>query len=393
MKRLALASAASLSLLFAASHAWSNVQIAGVSQAKVTSASYAPAGSITSTFAPRPRSSTQIDYSAWDELLKNMVFYGGPSLRERARRPYSTTGTRFVFGHTSPYRFEGNRVMFDTMKPEFKGFLADYLEDLVSIGNQIEIPSLTKDEQLSYWLNLHNALVITALSEAYPTDRPSRLRGDDGLRFHDSKRVSIDGVELSLRDIREEIVYRHWSDPLVIYGFFHGDIGSPSIQRAAYTADTLRQTLKFSAQEFVNSLRAFHTDRTEGNISRHYQDAAPYFFPDFDADLRLHLTGYMDPDVASELRRASGTLTVMEYPDDIADLTKGDGSRRPISQTLSIGRDGLGARTVSPQLSQALEEYKQKFKEVRERGLSGTVIIEDIETEDPDRRRNGNTVD
>lgn len=331
-----------------------------------------------SRFRPRPSSDIQIDYETWDSLLKEMVYYGGPSLRLRAPRPSAVVGTRFVFGHTSPYRLEGNRILFERINPTFKTYIDDYVADLVDVGNRIDIPSLSKDEQLAYWFNLHNALIIKTIADEYPTGNPSRIKGPDGLPLHDSKLVEIDGVALSLRNIRQDIVYRNWSDPMVIYGFFHGDIGSPSVQRKAFTGRNIDATLKFAATEFVNSLRGFHIDGNKARISRHYWDASPYFFADYDPDIRAHLSSLMDDDVRGELASTRGAVTFMRHETDTADLTNGDDGRKPYSQVQSSS--GLYAKPLSSTLSRAIKEQREKMNKIRQRGLLGTVTIEDIQT-------------
>ncbi|MGB3454883.1 MAG: DUF547 domain-containing protein [Litorimonas sp.] len=332
-------------------------------------------------FVPRPSTNTTLDFAIWDRILKETVLFGGPSLRKKADKPTPTIGTRIVFGHTSPYRLEGNRVVFEGIRPAYVETLNAYLEDLVRIGNQQDIAALPKNEQLAYWLNLHNAIVITKIAEEYRISNPSRIEGPDGLRFHDSKWITIDGVPLSLKNIREDIVFRNWSDPIVMYGFFHGDIGSPSIQRAAFTSETLRDTLNYAADEFVNSLRGFQRKRGRPFVSRHYQDVAPYFFPDFDADLRSHLKTYMNADVRAELSSTPGAFEIEKYELVVADMTGGDGIRYPGRSVTVQTRNGLA---IGSTLDRAIEEQREKFIEIRNRGLSGTVVIEDIETVDPD---------
>jgi hypothetical protein len=336
-------------------------------------------------FVPRPTRKTKIDYAIWDALLKEMVFYAGPSLRERADRPDPIVGTRLVYGHTSAYRLEGNKVVFETLNKDFKTYLDDYVADLIDVGNRVDIASFPKNEQLAYWFNLHNALVIQAIADRYPVAVPSRIRGKDGLSFHETKRVEIDGVPLSLKNIREDIVYRNWSDPIVIYGFFHGDLGSPSIQRTAFTGDNLRNTLKTSADEFANSLRAFDVYNGRPRVSRHYEDAAPYFFPNFEADLRAHLgSGLMKQSVELKLRQSRGDFIIMPYVNAIADLTNGDVDRKPIGRVTSSSPSGGRSFSASSALDRALKEQSEKFQKIRERGLFGTVIIEDIDTSSDD---------
>lgn len=327
-------------------------------------------------FIPTPSTNTRLDFTIWDEMLKEMVYYTGPSLRQRASRPEPLAGTRQVFGHTSPYRLEGNRVFFEEIGPELAAIIGDYITDLVEIGNDIDLQSLPRNEQLAYWLNLHNALVIKAIADDYPVGSPSGLTDQYGRKFHDIPRVNLNGMELSLRNIRQDIVYANWSNPLVIYGFFHGDIGSPSIQRKAYAGETVQNTLSFSADEFTNSLRGFMAFGKTARISRHYEDAAPYYFKNFDADVRGHLTSLMKPDVKKQLDKTDSPMKMARYEDAIADLTKGEANRGNYSQ-INSSNSSSGPPSV---LDRALQEQSEKFRRIRDRGLFGSVTIEDIQT-------------
>lgn len=329
-------------------------------------------------FTPRPSTNIRLDFSIWDEMLKEMVYYTGPSLRQRASRPEPLVGSRQVFGHTSPYRLEGNRVLFEELGPEFSAIIGDYIIDLVEIGNNLDLQSLPRDEQLAYWLNLHNALVIKAIADDYPVGSPSTLTDDTGREFHDILRITINGTPLSLRNIRQDIVYQNWSNPLVIYGFFHGDIGSPSIQRKAYSGKDIQNTLSFSADEFANSLRGFMAFGKTARISRHYDDAAPYYFQNFDSDVRAHFASLMKPDVKEQLDKTNNPLKLARYEDAIADLTKGEANRGNYSQISSSNSTG-GPPSI---LDRALREQSDKFRRIRKRGLFGTVTIEDIQTVD-----------
>jgi len=330
-------------------------------------------------FIPAPSKAVRLDFTVWDEMLKEMVYYTGPSLRQRAARPEAVVGTRRVYGHTSPYRLEGNKVVFEKFVPEFKQIVDDYVMDLGAIGNDLGISTLPRNEQLAYWLNLHNALVVQAIANDYPMGNPSRVTDDMGRNFHDTPRITIDGVALSLRNIRQDIVYSNWAEPLVIYGFFHGDIGSPSLQRKAYTGDNIRETLRFSGDEFANSLRGVMVYGKTAHISRHYEDAAPYFFANFDADVRNHMLGLTNEDVSEQLGKATNPLEIASYETAVADLTKGEGNRGDYTIVSSAGSLSVGPPNA---MQRALLEQTEKFRRIRSRGLFGSVTIEDIQTVD-----------
>ncbi|GLQ19343.1 DUF547 domain-containing protein [Algimonas porphyrae] len=331
-------------------------------------------------FAPNPSLRTRLDFTVWDEALKEMVIYTGPSLRERAVRPAPGVGTRLVLGHTSPYRLEGNKVIFEGIDGEFEDVIDSYVDDLVAIGNRINVSALPRDEQLSYWLNLHNALVIQGIAQNYPTTNPSRIKGADGLSFHETKRVTIAGVPLSLRNIRQDVVYANWDNPLVIYGFFHGDLGSPSIQRKAFTAETVWDTLQYSGKEFAGSLRGIEIYGDKPRVSRHYEDAAPYFFAgDFDHEVRTHIAALVEDDLRDRFLSTDTPIRVARYATDIADMTRGTNNRTQHGYVMTMD-SAVGLRPVSSTMAQSIDETMQKMIKVRRRGLFSTVTIEDIQT-------------
>lgn len=331
-------------------------------------------------FVPAPTTNVRLDYTIWDQMLKEMVYYTGPSLRQRASKPEPIVGTRRIYGHTSPYRLEGNKVVFEEISPELTKIIDDYVADLEAIGNQVNVATLPRNEQLAYWLNLHNALVVSAISAEYPMKEPSKIQDDAGRAFHDIPRITIDGVPLSLRNIRQDIVYKNWADPLTIYGFFHGDIGSPSLQRKAYTGNNVQDTLRFSGDEFANSLRGVMVYGKTAHISRHYEDAAPYFFPNFDSDVRRHMSGLANEDVGGQVQKATNPFKIASYETSVADLTNGDSDRGPLGNVETSNE--LGTSGPPSVLVRALVEQTEKFRRIRKRGMFGTVTIEDIQTVD-----------
>jgi Protein of unknown function, DUF547 len=175
-------------------------------------------------FAPKAATvNTKIDYTAWDEALRYLVFRMGKSIREGAPRVEPGMGTRRVYGHDSRYRLEGNRVIFSFMNQDVLTALAEYRQDLEQTANLVDISKLAKNEQLAYWINLHNAAIIEQIALAYPVSQPSRIKLDaSGLPFDETPFISVAGVKMSPKDIRTKIVFPHWKDPKVIYGFFRG---------------------------------------------------------------------------------------------------------------------------------------------------------------------------
>lgn len=333
-----------------------------------------PSDAALATFAPSSTPTKDgIDYSIWDEAMKNIVISMGPSLREGAPRPDPSFGTRRQYGHVSRYRLEGTRVMFSFLDADVIASFTEYRKDLENTANIVDIQSLSRNEQLAFWINLHNVAMVEQISNAWPIRQPRQLM-IDGVPLDDARFITVEGIKLSPRDIREKIVYRHWKDPMVIYGFWRGEIGGPSLQKEAFNADNVARLLQRGAVDFVNSLRGTQELGDRLQVSELYKEAAPFFFADFEKDVRAHLTRYTDEQTAALLAKTSGAdPAIAEY--DIADLE--GGVREPTYQ--NITSNGVAQSFRIPQsMAALLKERETKFQEIIRQGRTGTVTFSNI---------------
>ena len=327
------------------------------------------------TFVPsKTPNNDKIDYSIWDEAMKNIVVSMGPSLRESAPRPEPSLGSRRQYGHVSRYRLEGSRVMFSFLDSDVIASFTEYRKDLENTANIVDIQSLSRNEQLAYWINLHNVALVEQIANAWPVRQPREIM-IDGVPLDDARFITVEGIRLSPRDIREKIVYRYWKDPLVIYGFWRGEIGGPSLQKEAFNADNVGRLLIRGAADFINSLRGTQELGNRLQVSELYQEAAPYYFPNFEADLRAHLTRYANEPTAALLAKTRGAEPVIAEH-DIADLE--GGVREP---TLSnVSSDGRPVSFRIPQsMAALLKEREDKFQEIIRQGRTGTVTFSNID--------------
>jgi len=322
----------------------------------------------------------RIDYEIWDEAMKNLVISMGPSLRQSAGRPDGSFGTRRQYGHVSRYRLEGTRIMFSFLDADIRASFTEYRQDLQSVADQIDIQSLRRNEQLAYWINLHNVAMIEQISNAWPIRQPREIE-IDGVALDDARFIMVEGIALSPRDIREKIVYANWNDPRVIYGFWRGEIGGPSIQREAFNADNVSRLLDRGARDFVNSLRGTQKNGGRLEVSELYEEVAPFYFANFESDLRAHLAQFANEDTSELLSETSGVrANVNEH--DIADLA--GGVREPTYQ--NITSDGLSTSFRIPQsMARLLAQREEKFQRIIRQGRTGTVTFSNIRLPgDPD---------
>lgn len=285
---------------------------------------------------------TKIDYEIWDFALKRILLSMGPSDGKGAPRPYPQTGTRLQQGPQSRYRLEGSLAMFRFFDKDVIASFTEYRQDLERVADTVDITSLSRNEQLAFWLNLHNVALMEQIAKEWPVREPREITLG-GVPLDDAKFITLRGIPVSLRDIRENIVFQHWRDPKVIYGFWRGEIGGPQLQNYAFTGDNVASLLDVAAADFINSLRGTQKFGSTLEVSTLYAEAAPFYFPAFESDVRAHMARYAEPRVAELLANTSATRASIREP-DIADL---HGGARPtdylfVDTLPGISTDGTG---------------------------------------------------
>lgn len=327
------------------------------------------------TFTPASATNPQtIDYDEWNEAMQNIVVSMGPSLRQTAGRPPAGYGTRRVYGHTSRYRLEGTRVAFSFLDDTIRTNIAQYRQDLQAIPGKVNLQALSRNEQLAFWINLHNVSMIEKIAIEWPVRQP-RTMTIDGVPLDDAKFITVEGVALSPRDIREKIVYANWKSPMVIYGFWRGDIGGPSIQRQAFTGENVSNLLNKGARDFVNSLRGTQRQGSTLQVSTFYEEAAPFYFPDFEADVRSHIAQYAQEDVTKILAETSNTkASIEEY--DIADLA--GGSREPSFGYIETAGGRAQSFRIPRSMGALLAQRNEKFRRAIKERRTGTVTFSEL---------------
>ena len=328
-----------------------------------------------------PKQSTQdskiwIDYSDLDYVLASSVLDMGPSTHERAHRVRIDSATRIYGGSRKASRFEGNRVAFHLFEDSHKSVLRAIRDDLLALPGQLNLQELSRNHQLAYWLNLHNAIVLAEMAEEYPTTnvRPmfDRRRSNS---FINRAEYAVAGETVSLADIQDHIL-DNWQDPLVIYGFYMGAVGTPNIRKEAFRGDRVYDQLEENARNFVNSVRGTQIwDGSKLRVASYYQRMAAKF-PNFDADILRHIQEYARPDFARRL------ITVREIEPEIddwniADLYNGHLHQAGRTGPRTIqGGDGtlLGQPNIPLHVVHALRGRINNF-----RRFEGTVEIEEVD--------------
>lgn len=322
------------------------------------------------------QSKYKLDYSDLNAVLGSAVLDMGPSTHKRAKKPRSSTSSRMVLANPLPSRLEGNRVMYDKFQDAQVAYLQGMRDDLLAIPSQLPIEQLSKDEQLAYWFNLHNSIVLAKLAEEYPVTRLAPFFDpEDEDAFYRQRNFDLSGTMISLEDIQNHVV-ENWDDPLVIYGFYMGAVGTPNVRKAAFTGSTVYKDLKANAVDYVNSVRGTQVwKKKELRVSKYYERMAAQF-PNFEEDVLAHVRQYAKP---AFLAKMEGVSKVNAKIEDwyIADLYNGKLAQVGGSSA-SNATDALGINIVSDLPHHVVELLRYRDEKNADMKRQGIVDVEEV---------------
>lgn len=219
-----------------------------------------------------PAGGLTVDHAAWDRLLGQYVQPGSDGI---------------------------NRVDYEAVTPEDRARLDGYIAMLTAIP----VRSLSRAEQLPFWVNLYNALTVRVVLEHYPVASIRDIDISPGF-FADGpwgkKLVTVEGEAVSLDDIEHRILRPIWGDPRIHYVVNCASLGCPNLRTHAMTTENAETFLEEAAAAFINHPRGVRIEDGKLYVSSIYD----WFDVDFggnDAGVIAHLKAYAKGELAGAL--------------------------------------------------------------------------------------------
>lgn len=213
-----------------------------------------------------PASTFAVDYSAWQRFTADYA------------DPKSSRGAL-------DFVYVANRGL---------GYLSNYIFAL----EKVPVSMLSRDEQLAYWLNLHNAGAVQTTASSLPLRDDTTREIVLGKKWRE-KSLSVEGEKLSLVDIARRIVMRQWKDPRVLYGIYLPGQGAPGLPVTPFTGATVWKMLDDRARDYVNSERATEFHDGQLHVSAFYF-WDKWLFPNESAVID-HLRSFAEPPLKAKL--------------------------------------------------------------------------------------------
>ncbi len=159
---------------------------------------------------------------------------------------------RFLGQYVSTDAMGVNRVAYAKVSPADRAALRGYLQSL----QRVDVPALSRDQQLAFWINLYNAKTVDIVLDAYPVD--SILNIKDGLLPTGPwKRdvVTVGGEALSLNDIEHRILRPVFQEARIHYALNCAAAACPNLAQRAWRAEGLEQAFSDAERAYVNDPR------------------------------------------------------------------------------------------------------------------------------------------
>jgi hypothetical protein len=159
----------------------------------------------------------------------------------------------------------GGDVYYRALKLE-RGRLDRYVAQLAIEA----VDKASRDEQLAFWLNAYDALVLRTVIDHYPIQGqdpgypPRSIRQIPGAFERLTHRVA--GRSLTLDQI-EQTVLPTFHDPRVYFAIGRGTHGGGRLRSEAFTPVRLEAQLAEAARECVSRVECLQIDRGAGNVS------------------------------------------------------------------------------------------------------------------------------
>lgn len=198
--------------------------------------------------------------------------------------------------------FVSKLVLFDSGRTEIsyraiKQSAGPFLDNFVTAIQTLRPELLGKKEQLALWVNLYNAQVIRVTAQKYPVRYTEALV--NGPAWSEQS-LGLNGVKLSLNDIRTHILARYFGDPRILAALLVPAQGGPQVQKKALAGPTVDAQLDAAAAQYINRGGVVVVKADVAYVSPVYTLNRMYFGGE-DAQLISHLKQFAKPKLAAKL--------------------------------------------------------------------------------------------
>jgi hypothetical protein len=176
--------------------------------------------------------------------------------------------------------------------------------------------SMSRDEQLAFWINAYNAITIDKVIMFKPKKsvRETFIPGVwTGTKFFTTREHTVAGNRLSQDDIEHEILRKQFKDPRIHFAIICASSGCPPLPRFAYTGENVQAKLEAETRAYINSRRGTRIDKANNTL--YLSKLFDWFAGDFESksgSVLEFIKPYLEEETSSFLKK-SPSIAYLDY--------------------------------------------------------------------------------
>ncbi|MCG9128340.1 DUF547 domain-containing protein [Candidatus Poribacteria bacterium] len=135
-----------------------------------------------------------------------------------------------------------------------------YLDELAIVDPTM----MSFNEQLTFWINAYNALIIKGVIDHYPTESVLKIKLFRGffsrLKFHVAKNT------YTLNQIEHDILRAEFVDPRIHFALVCASLSCPTIENTVFQPDIIEEQLDEVTEKFINNPKKVRIDRKNRTV-------------------------------------------------------------------------------------------------------------------------------
>jgi hypothetical protein len=173
----------------------------------------------------------------------------------------------------SPWQSVLQKFVTDAGRVDYAALKADPAElnrftDEIAARSPTSNPQdfATREDQMAYWINAYNALVVKGVIENWPVESVLKI-GTLPHSFFWHKTFTVGGKASTLDHIEKDELRKKFGDSRIHFALVCASNSCPQLQREAFTPEKLDQQLDSAARAFINSPRGMQIDVATNRVT------------------------------------------------------------------------------------------------------------------------------
>ena len=154
----------------------------------------------------------------------------------------------------------------------YKGLKADKaaLDRLRQQMAAVDVASLSRPEQLAYWINLYNISTVNVVAEKYPVESIRDISTDPIVRLNVFKKpsVKVKGGTMSLNDVENDKIRAGFKDPRIHFAINCAAESCPPIRSEPFVGARIDQQLDDQARKFLNGPKGVRLEQDVLHVTK-----------------------------------------------------------------------------------------------------------------------------